>query len=204
MSGSSLLVVLGKNIGVGSSPEDIRQDPDHLSDESRMTVQAAGILYGASAGNMDLLFSGGHTAGETVPTEAEAMQSYFRLQYPEVPETSLSTEDESIDTRTNAIEVAKILAVGPNYDRIDLLSVFYHVSNAATLFRRLDVPIDRTYASDEIVGERSGEDRAFVHDWYGSERIAKEIQKERVRSVLLNTIDRRGRLLHAVTQRSRH
>jgi hypothetical protein len=83
------------------------------------------------------------------------------------------------------------------------MSVGYHIGNAAKLFSRLGVDIDETYASDEIVRGRSEEDRLFIQDWFGSDRIKKELKKEGLQSVLLATIDRRGRLLQTVTQRSR-
>jgi uncharacterized SAM-binding protein YcdF (DUF218 family) len=198
-----LLVVLGKNIGVGSSPEDIRNDPDYLSDDSRISALAAGMVYKSLPSGIDVLFSTGHTAGTDIPAEAAAMRAFTLRHYPDIPDARLLTEEVSTDTRTNAIEVAKILKAEPNYDRIDLMSVGFHVMNARKLFDRFGVPINRTIASDEVVSERSEEDRIFVQKWFGSERIKKEVQKEKIRSVLLATIDRRGRLLHAVTQHSR-
>ena len=200
---TDLLVVLGKNIGVGSSPEDIRNDPDYLSDDSRISALAAGEIYQSLTSGIDVLFSTGHTAGADIPAEAAAMRAFTLRHYPDIPSDRLSTEEQSIDTRTNAIEVARILTAKPNYDRIDLMSVGFHVINAEKLFSRIGVPIHRTIASEEVVSARSEEDRMFVQTWFGSERIKKEIQKEKVRSVLLATIDRRGRLLHAVTQHSR-
>jgi uncharacterized SAM-binding protein YcdF (DUF218 family) len=203
MSSPDLLVVLGKNIGVGSTVEDIRRVHDHLSPESRISAEAAGMLYEAGDGNLDLLFSTGHTAGPDVPSEAAAMKAYMKALYPDIPDDRVHTEEASFDTRTNAIEVAKWLGAGERYGRIGLMSVGYHIGNAAKLFSRLGVDIDETYASDEIVRGRSEEDRLFIQDWFGSDRIKKELKKEPLQSVLLATIDRRGRLLQTVTQRSR-
>lgn len=200
---SDLLIVLGKNIGIGSSPEDIRNDPDHLSDDSRISALAAGMVYGSQPSGMDVLFSTGHTAGADIPSEAAAMRAFTLSHYPDIPSGRLLTEEVSNDTRTNAIEVAKLLAAKPNYDRINLMSVSFHVVNAGKLFDRSGVRINRIIASDKVLSDRSEKDRVFVQDWFGSERVKKEIKKEKVRSVLLATVDRRGRLLHMVTKHSR-
>jgi uncharacterized SAM-binding protein YcdF (DUF218 family) len=207
MSSPDLLVVLGKNIGVGSTVEDIQRADDHLSLESRISAEAAGMVYEAypRPDNLNILFSTGHTAGPDVPSEAAAMAAHMKALYPGIPEDRVHTEEKSFDTRTNAIEVASWLDSRPTFrqGRIDLMSVGYHIGNAAILFNRLGVPISRTYASDEVLRERSEKDEVFIQDWFGSSRIQKELKKEGLRSVLLATIDRRGRLLQTVTQRSR-
>jgi uncharacterized SAM-binding protein YcdF (DUF218 family) len=99
----ALLIVLGKNIGVDSSPEDIRRDNYHLSRESRLNALAAGNLYRPG---MKILFS---TGGEGVPAESSAMRDYLLSRFPDIPEEAIDLEDRSIDTAGNAEEVSKIL-----------------------------------------------------------------------------------------------
>lgn len=194
-----LLIVLGKNIGVGSTPADIRRSQWHLSAESRMNVIAAGQLYEPG---MHILFSGGQTAGNDVPAESHAMRSYLGQLFPGVPGRDVLVEDRSYDTAGNAEEVAKMLATLP-YRCIGLLSVGYHVDNAATLFRRHGVPIDKRYASDEIMGRRSPHHEAYAEAWTDLKRIRQERKKEMVRTLLLHTIDPRGKMLQRIAQRSR-
>jgi uncharacterized SAM-binding protein YcdF (DUF218 family) len=206
MTSPDLLVVLGKNIGVGSSPAVIRMTPDYLSEESRMNANAAGMLYAASP-DVNLLFSSGHTSGPDVPSEAAAMRDYLLrgIYIPEeVAEARIALEEKSIDTATNAKEVARMLEeTGPNYGRIDLVTVGFHTRNAKILFKRYGVPVEEAIASEDIIRERSKADEAFIQEWLGTTKVRKEIQRERVRSVLLATIDRRGKLPHVVASLSR-
>lgn len=194
-----LLIVLGKNIGVDSTVADIQANQWHLSVESRLNVLAVGELYQPG---MHILFSGGKTAGKDTPAEAEAMRSYFQRFSPEVPEEAVLTEEVSIDTASNADEVSKQL-VGASYKHIALLSVSYHVQNAATLFKRYGVDIETTFASDEVIKNRSPHHEAYAVAWSSLGRVRSERKKEAGRKVLLNTVDRKGKLLQEITKRSR-
>jgi len=194
-----MLVVLGKNIGIGSPPEAIRNNRWHLSTESRLNVIAAGELYRPGT---ELLFATGKTAGEDVPSEARAMRDYFDRLFPDVPEEAKQLAENSIDTAGNAEEASQMLA-GSRYGHIGLLSVGYHVENARILFENYGVTIDWAYAAEEIVKERSSHHAAYVLAWKGLSRVRAERRKERVRKVLLRTIDPKGKLLRVVTTRSR-
>ena len=202
MASPDLLIVLGKNIGVGSTPEDIRRDPEHLSTESRLGVMAAGVLYDQHYWDMDILFSSGRTAGPDVPSEAGAMRDALLLRHPEIPADQVLVEDKSRDTATNAIEVAKMLKTRP-YELISLMSVSYHVANAAKLFRRRGIHINRTFSSDVVLAKVDEDAAGFVRDWSAFDRIKKERRNEFMRKVMLSTVDPKGMLLSQVTARSR-
>ena len=198
--GPDLLVVLGKNIGVGATPEEIRRKPHHLSPESRMNVLAAGALWSPE---VDVLFSTGQTAGSDTPSEASAMKRYFMHRYPHIPESRLLTEEQSIDTAGNAEEVARMLVErGQPYKRIGLVTVGYHLDNAVKLFANYGVPVADKYAAEVEVRRIHPVLGRYVRLWSESERVISEYRRERVRSLLL-PIDRKGKLLRQVTARTR-
>lgn len=193
-----LLIVLGKNIGIGSSPEDIRARHDHLSRESRINAIAAGELW---APGTDILFSTGQTAGSDTLSEAEAMKSFFKKLYPKVPENYLLTEEKSIDTAGNAEEVAKMIAER-RYKRIGLVTVGYHMHGAKTLFNNYGVNIAYTFEAEDAMRTRSRHYDTYAQGWAQSDRVKQEEKKEFVRRVIL-PIDRKGKLLRLVTTKTR-
>jgi uncharacterized SAM-binding protein YcdF (DUF218 family) len=196
----ALLIVLGKNIGVDSSPEDIRRDNYHLSRESRLNALAAGNLYRPG---MKILFSTGETAGEGVPAESSAMRDYLLSRFPDIPEEAIDLEDRSIDTAGNAEEVSRILRnEGELPDSIGLLTVGYHVPAAKKLFESYHVPVDQTFAAEEVLEARGSAYKEYIDAWRQTDRIKKEYTKEKIRNWLLH-LDPKGKVLRQITQRSR-
>ena len=204
-----LLVVLGKNIGVDSTPNLIREryrtygTLGALSPESCMNVMAAGLLW---TPDTDILFSSGQTAGPDVPAEAAAQKALFVELFPGVPEGHLRTEEVSLDTGGNARETAKRLdAQARRYRHIGLVSIGRtgHARNATWLFRNRGVPVAATHAAEAVLAQHSPEHADYVREWARTKRVAQERRKERVRSVLIHTIDPNGELLSLVTQRTR-
>lgn len=195
-----LLIVLGKNIGVDSSPADIRKDPSHLSADSRINVLAAGMSYKPG---MKILLSSGHTAGQDYPSEAGAMRRFLRLNFPDIPDADVMLEEVSIDTASNAKEVGGMID-DKDYERIAILSTGYHVQNASTLFENYGVRVDDTVAAEDILRARSPGDERYVKAWKELDRIKKERRNEILRKLLLSTMDRKGKWLRRlVTSRTR-
>ena len=193
-----LLIVLGKNIGIGSSPENIRHRHDHLSRESRINTTAAGELWTPGT---DILFSGGQTAGLDTASEAAAMKDYFKKLYPNVPNSNLFLEEKSIDTAGNAEETTKFLSEN-HYKHIGLLTVGYHLKNARRLFENFGVNISETFAAEKTVQTRSPLHKTYITGWSDSKHVKREYKKEALRSIVL-VADRKGRIVHLITTRSR-
>lgn len=194
----TVLVLLGKNIGVGSSPRAIRRDNFHLSGETRINVLAGGMLYQSG---MDIICSSGETAGP--PSEARAMKRYLQVHFPCISEDDIILEEHknSIDTAGNAEEVAKIVKV-KGYKHIGLVTVGYHLANAVTLFERYGVPIEQKFAAEDVVKERSLRHEQYLKCWGKTVRIKLEKKKEIIRKTLL-IFDKKGILLRLLTQRTR-
>jgi len=197
------LIVLGKNIGEGWSPEKIRRTRNLLSGHSKLNVLAAGDLYNQGL-TQRIIFSTGQTAGADYPSEALAMKAFLKEKFPQIPDSAIILEENSIDTAGNAEEVAKIIEKH-GFSNVGLLTVGFHLPNARTLFERFGVKIDDTdsFKAEEIVKDRAKKPELFVESYSNSPLVKREKRKERVRTILLYTIDRRGRLLREVTKRQR-
>jgi len=195
---TDLLVVLGKNLGAGWTAEDVQKSPDHLSVDSCINILAAGELY---MPGMHILLSGGRTIGEGLESQPVAARKYLHKKYPYIPEDDVSIEETGFDTRASAEAVAFIARVH-KYKHVGLLSVGYHVKNAATLFKRWDAPLETIIASEDIVAERSKYHEDYIVAWRGLGRVSGikgEKNREKVRTVALATVDRKGRLLRRLT-----
>lgn len=189
---TDLLVVLGKNLGVGSSRQDIRESPDYLSIDSRISTLAAAELYGYIPG-MRILLSGGRTIGEDFPSQPSAARDFLHAVYPDIRLEDVLLDEDGPNTAASAESVAKIAQTQEiNFQHLGLLSVGYHVKNAAVLFERRDAPVETVIASEGILAERSQEDRARMIARGGLRRIKAERLKEMARTVALHTVDKDG------------
>lgn len=194
----TVLIILGKNMGVGSGSSIIKKDNFHLSDESRINVLAGGMLYQSG---MDIICSSGETSGP--PSEARAMKRYLQVHFPAITEEQIILEEHknSIDTAGNAEEVAKIV-MAKGYKHIILITVGYHLNNAAILFERYGVPIEQKYSAEGVVQRRSSRHEYYLKNWEETNRIKWEKKKEVIRKFLLH-LDRKGAFLRLITRRIR-
>lgn len=192
-----LLIVLGKNIGVDSTAHDIRQRHDHLSIASRIIARAAGELWRPG---MDIIFSTGQTAGPDIISEAAAQCDYIKTYYPEIPRIHLLTEENSVDTASNAREIAKLDL--RRYKGIGLVTVGYHLENAKTLFENWGVKIDDPYVAEDIARNHSDYYRDFIDKWLASKTVRSEYRREVWRRKLLH-VDPKGRSLNLITKLTR-
>ncbi|MBF8249544.1 MAG: hypothetical protein HW400_145 [Candidatus Levybacteria bacterium] len=197
------LIVLGHNLGSGWKGERIRRNQNHLSGHSKLSVQATGILY--RAGIVDrIIFSSGHTAGKKTPSEAEAMKTFLLVRFPEIPINAIILEDKSIETSGN-IEESKRIVDQENFINVGLMSTGDHVLNASVLSERYGLKIkeENCLASEEIVAKKMAENpaknpEAFLRGYRNSLQAKGDRQKEKIRSFLLQSIDRKGRILRFI------
>ena len=83
-------------------------------------------------------------------------------------------DENSIDTAGSAENAPPIIQEG-KFEHAALLSVGYHVPNAATLFERYGVPFESVIVAEDILEERSdGLYEDYVVAWRGLDRVAKE------------------------------
>jgi hypothetical protein len=200
-----LLIVLGKNIGIASSPEKIRNDRRQLSHDSRLNVLAAAVLYRNNPG-MKILFSGGQTAGVENLSEAEAMKEYLMTRFPDIPKEDINTEDLSIDTTTNAQEIERMLHESEDPpEHIGLLTVGYHMKNASRIFNTHEIPIEQKFAAEDVLRKNYGSDGYFnehLTKWNKTPRVRAERFKEMAKTIILS-LDPESKLLHTINKRTR-
>ena len=175
------IVVLGKNIGVGWGPKEIRDSKNSLSDHSIVSVCAAGILY--KAGLTDkIIFATGKTAGTDVPSEAEAMKRKLKALFPLIPNSAIILEERSKDTASNAKEVKKIIDRN-GLREIGLVTVGFHLERATILFGREGIKVSTLVAS-EVALEAASPQAAEKYLNSNSALIAKEERKEKIARLL--------------------
>lgn len=92
---------------------------------ARLSALAAGTLL-EQGKTEQLLLTGGHTGGETLPSEAELMASYLRRNFQVVPER-MTLEAHASDTIENLVLSANLLdAEKRSYDRLGFLALQMH------------------------------------------------------------------------------
>lgn len=165
-------VVLGKQLGVDSSLEDVEAAEDHLSYESRLNVIAAGRLW---TPGRDILFSGNEKA-----YFPQAATEYIAKHFSHIPQDAYENPDtQSYDTLASADNVPPRL-IERGYKKPLLVTVGFHAIRALDYFSRTDPGIDVAVASEDIVAERSAKDAEEIAAWKELPRIKREEKKERV------------------------
>lgn len=129
-----VLLLHGKNIGVGDSARSIQQAPLHLSVHSRFIAQAGAAIY--QPGDF-LLFTCGKTAGPDVDSEAQLLYTQakrFNHLIPDIGDPNLFFEEESLNTDENALKNIPILRKH-GLEGAFLLSVGFHVPRLTLTYK---------------------------------------------------------------------
>ena len=132
------------------------------------------------------------------------MKDFLKEKFPEIPDSAVILEEKSIDTAGNAEEVSKLIK-RYGFSNIGLLTVGFHLPNARRLFDRYGIKVDKddNFIAEQVVKARTRKPELFVESYHRSPLVKQERRRELVRTILLYTIDRRGRLLREVTKRQR-
>jgi hypothetical protein len=194
-----LLVVPGKNIGIGWSPQDIRNDPKHLSTESRIITTAAGMLYRPG---MTMLLTGGRTAGVDFLAQPEYALDYLYRRFPHIPLQNVILDNSSIDTAGSAQYVSSLFKV-LEYNQSAVLGIGGHVENIGKMFTNYDAKPDYLVAAEDIFSRKSQFHRQYIDKWRRQPATRLERQKEAIRGFGLKTIDPRGNMLRLITSKTR-
>lgn len=178
-----LLVVLGKQIGIRSTMDDIRKSPDHLSDASCINVLAAGILY-EDHPKTHILFS-----GNTKALFPQAAASFLFKHFPNIPSQAvLPPHEDSRDTQSSAENIAKIVRAG-DFAGTALVTVGYHAERAADEFDRSGVQLEAVVAAEDIV-KNDGTHSEFMAAYEGLGWIieAEKIKEAGIRNLHLSRL----------------
>ncbi len=112
--------------------------------------------------------------------------------------TPVMREEISHNTPTNAIQVGALVGE----DIVDVVTVGYHTKASKTLFERHGVNVRHVIASEEVLKLRARNPEAFIGNFHKSSQVKKGKRVEFVRNLLLH-VDRKGKLLTAITGRTR-
>jgi len=194
------LIVLGMNIGLDWTPDDIRKQKFHLSPRSRTNVLASGILFKAGVSDR-IIFSGGRTAGKNTPSEAEAMKKHLLRIFPSIPENAIILEENSLSTSTNAEEVKRIMEQ-QGLKEVGLVSAGFHLKRAKYLFKQAGISLDphNVLAAEEILRQRRP---GYVEGYLESDLIGKDNTKEKI-AYLIQRLPLASQLLNFVTRFTRN
>lgn len=111
-----------------------------LTLDSKIRVLAAGLI--ASEGMVsELILSGGKTAGQENPSEAELMKKFLLEKYPDLANFTLHLEDSSIDTLENAKAIAEMVQ-DKGEEPILLITNEYHMLRASRIFKNQGLNIN--------------------------------------------------------------
>ena len=177
------VIALGKQYGVDSSHDDILASPDHLSEDSRITVMGVGFtcMNAMERGKeLRVLFTGNKRALFT-GSAVELMSKRF----PEVPQDWYDNPDEgSVTTMDSALRVPAILRT-EGHSSVVLETVSFHAMRSRKQFiKTASGLIKCVAATDSLVAEQSEAGRDFIETWAHSSRVKKEKIKEKVAIVV--------------------
>ncbi len=177
------VIALGKQYGVDSNHDDILASPDHLSEDSRITVMGVGFtcLYAMEKGQeLRVLFTGNKNALFT----GSAVE-FMSKQFPEVPEAWYDKPDEgSVTTMDSALRVPQILRAEGHSSAV-LETVSFHAKRSRKQFTKTASGLIKCVAAtDSLVAEHSEEHKKRIETWSSSSRVKKERIKEKVAIVV--------------------
>jgi uncharacterized SAM-binding protein YcdF (DUF218 family) len=133
----ALLVVLG---GGMAGPDDLA-----VSTVSRVRHAAhwMSVLNAAQKSRLKVVFSGGPSLAGVRRPESELMIESFRAWRPEISEENLIAESESLNTRDNAVQVAKLFSPLSKQEQegIALVTSELHMPRAVGAFRSVGLSV---------------------------------------------------------------
>jgi hypothetical protein len=176
------IIALGKQYGVDSIHKDILASPDHLSEDSRITVMGVGFtcMNAMERGQeLRVLFTGNKKA--LFPGSAVEFMS---KQFPKVPENWYDNPDEgSVTTMDSALRVPAIL-LSEGHSSAVLETVSFHAKRSRRQFTTTASKLIKCVAAtDSLVAEQSEVGEKF-ETWSNSSRVKKERIKEKIAFVV--------------------
>jgi hypothetical protein len=192
-----IIFVPMKNIGIFSSPSDIRRSEDHLSRASRLLMDAVAQLARENPiPRRTFVLLSGHTAGRDVPSEAAAGKAYLETRHREnIEEVRVESEEDTLTTDSmNTVENARAARQwmeNHGASEAGLLTVSYHSRRAQQAFKEAHVAISSAFTAEEVLKSLGGNVAREVRRFELSPVVAAERAKEAA-GLVLSVMDRRG------------
>lgn len=193
------------NIGPLRNNDVVKNDPDHISDDTRLVVDATCFLL-----YTNVIGSATYTSGDTilgVPPEARS-QRYFAMEhYPRANPSNSHIEIDSWDTSTNA-EYSIEQIRGRGHKTVAAIGIGRHAENGAMYLENLGQPVAEVFKAEEVIYEAlrildPAKAAQFKKDFRTFYHLSGNGIKELIRSGLIRTVDPHGHFLRAIAHRSR-
>lgn len=200
-----VLVGHGYNITLRNKQEVIN-DPDHLSFESKLIGIAIGLLLSENYAQQLILSTGPTIKGIS---ESEHLRKFILRQFPHLIGFPITLEENSLDTSENAKESIKIIK-NLGLEDAAIISLKDHAINAAKLYGHFGHPIPENgiIGAENVIYQRllstSKEDaEIFRKNFVIHQFLSGNKHKELARSFLLATFDKDGHKLNQITKITR-
>lgn len=172
------VIPLGKQYGIGWDHSDILASPDHLSTDSRITVQGAGYVCLAAMRKQQqlrVLFSGSREA-----LFPGAAIDYMAENFPQVPKSWYENPDNESPTTEDSVENVPNILKREGHRSAALMTVSYHARRTAAKFGRDNSGLfEAVLATNSIVAGQSPADAIQMIAWGVSHRVTAERIRER-------------------------
>jgi len=157
-----------------------------LRTEAKIEAITANELYRKGRANK-IIFTGGQSGGEELPSEAELMRDY--LEKLGVPSKNIILEAESLNTIENMINVINLIGQNPDeYRKLAFLSCGFHKSRMTKIASEfgLQVSSEDIFSAEDILKEIKGSSdvrtrryQELLEDSLGSEYHEQIMQEEK-------------------------
>ena len=154
-----------------------------------------------------LVFSGGKTAGEQLPSEARVMSDFLKRKYKnesdsftEIPTDQIVLEEKSKNTAENLENILKLIKER-GWQKVAFLTNDYHLPRVQELAHNYGIDAQELSAEDELE-QRDPRFQRVIDKYYESSEIKAAERKEKILKLLLK-IDKKGKLPGLITARTR-
>ncbi len=201
----SVIVALGAGLDGGAMARlKKRNDPRSYLSIGRLTrlrAAAAAVMYRRDPGSV-IIFSGGHTLGNTWISEGEAMREYVaRHKKFAVPRSRIIVETEATDTVSNVRNIAEMLKKFRlnTGSHITLIAGRRQMESAVAYFRALGIVVHPLLVR-QALGAIA---RSYVIPSSVDAPLSREDRKRGWILRLIRIVDPRGAIVSMIAKRQR-
>lgn len=160
-----IIVIFGSGLKFQNNEIESKAQSLALTIEGKMRVLAAGTMFAeGSAG--EIIFSGGKTFGKDRPSEAKAMKEYLLKKFPEIPEESITLDEQSHDTSESAENITRLLK--EDNRPVIVLTNESHLPRVEKLFKNYGAKIASGATAEEKIKDRSPHHQKFLRRYFES------------------------------------
>lgn len=180
------IIVLGAGVQEKKSHLKSRIEPGF---GGKMRAMAAAEAYRQGLTPV-LVFSGGKTAGEEYPSEAQAMQAFLERKYQNqdgkfshIPPEAIILEEKSKDTSTNFENLLKLIKE-KGWNNVAILTNDFHLERTTKLIHNFSLEAE-DISAEEKLKERDPRFIKIIHNFYSSSGMKSAQRTEKILMLML-------------------